>query len=321
MARHTTQSTDVALKVNDWQRRHRISFLYAVLRKYIDDEAGQRAALLAYYGFLSLFPLLLVLTTVFRIVLHNDPALSNQIIRSAVSYFPSVGHDLEQNVHSLDRTGVALGVGIVLTIFGARGVADVLRGTLDHIWQVPYARRSRFPASLIRSFVIIVVGGLGLSVTPVVFGYALAFVSNHTVSIISTLLTAFVLFWVLIVIIKVGTSTRQPFKRIWIGALVAVLSLGILQSLGGYVMARELARLDSLYGTFALVLGLIFWLYLQMQVLLFCLEIDSVRHFKLWPRTLAPQQTPLTPADHAAYQLYSDRAQFHDGTEDGLPKS
>src|SRR5262249_8386853 len=251
---------------------------------YLDDEAGYRAALLAYYGFLSIFPLLLVLTTMLRIVLHNDPELSTRIIRNAVNYFPAVGHDLEESVHTLDRTGLVLLVGVLLTLFGARGVADVLRSSFDHIWQVPFARRSRMPGSLLRSFTIIIVGGLSLAITPVVFGYALAFAPNRLFGLLSTCFTAFVLFWVLIFIMKISTSTRQPFLSIWVGALVAVVSLAILQTTGSVIVARELQRLDSLYGTFALVLGLIFWLYLQAQVLFFCLEIDSVRHFRLWPR-------------------------------------
>jgi len=314
MARESTRKPNaLTLAIDSWQRRHpKAGFIPAIIRKYLDDEAGYRAALLAYYGFLSIFPLLLVLTTVFRIVLHNDPALSERIIHSAVNYFPAVGHDLQESVHSLGSTGLALLVGILLTLLGARGVADVLRNSFDHIWQVPFGRRSRFPASLLRSFTIIIVGGLSLAITPVFFGYALAFAPNRLFSLLSTVFTAFVLFWILIFIMKVGTSTRQPFKRIWVGALVAVVSLGILQSIGSIIVARELQRLDSLYGTFALVLGLIFWLYLQAQVLMFCLEIDSVRHFKLWPRTLAPPDTPLTEADRAAYRLYSDRARYHD---------
>lgn len=309
----TRKPNALTLVLDSWQRRYSsIGFIPAIIRKYLDDEAGYRAALLAYYGFLSIFPLLLVLTTVFRIVLYNDSALSERIIRSAVNYFPAVGHSLQTSVHSLGTTGLALIAGVLLSLFGARGVADVLRNSFDHIWQVPYGRRTRFPASLLRSFTIIIVGGLSLAITPVFFGYALAFAPNKVFGLLSTIFTAFVLFWILIFIMKVGTSTYQPLKRIWVGALVAVISLGTLQSVGSIIVARELQRLDSLYGTFALVLGLIFWLYLQAQVLMFCLEIDSVRHFKLWPRTLAPPDTPLTEADRVAYKLYSDRARYHD---------
>ena len=311
MVRSFARTIDALVaRLDAWQQEHpRAGFVYAVFRKYADDEVGHRAALLAYYGFLSIFPSLLVLTTLFRIWLGHEAAIGNKVIQAVVNYFPAIGADLQHNVHTLDRTGVALILGIALALFGARGVADILRNSLDHIWQVPFARRSRFLSSLARSFVIIVVGGFGLAVTPVVFGYTLAFAPSRLFGVLSTTLTAVVLFWVLVLIIKIGSSRRMPLKRIWLGSFVAVLLLTLLQSAGGYIMAREIRHLDSLYGTFALVLGLIFWLYLQTQVLLLSFEIDAVRAFKLWPRSLQP---PLTPADHAAYELYQERARYHD---------
>ncbi|HXR49582.1 MAG TPA: YihY/virulence factor BrkB family protein [Verrucomicrobiae bacterium] len=298
-------------KLDRWQqRRQLIGFVFAVVRKYLDDEAGARAALLAYYGFLSLFPLLLILTTVFRIVLHNDPGLSGEIIHSAVSYFPALGQSLQENVHSLDKAGLTLVVGILLALFGARGVADVLQTSLDHIWQVPYSHRRHFPQSLLRSLGIVIVGGVCLAVAPVIFGYALNFAPSRVVSVISALLTAVVMFWLLVWVIKFGSSARQPLHRIWLGAFVAVVALSVLQAIGGFIVGHELQRLDTLYGTFALVLGIIFWLYLQTQLLLLALEVDPVRAFKLAPRSF---QSPLTDGDRAAYQLYHSRGKFHDG--------
>lgn len=40
-------------------------------KKFSDDQAGSLAALIAYYGFVSIFPLLLVLVTVLGIVLES----------------------------------------------------------------------------------------------------------------------------------------------------------------------------------------------------------------------------------------------------------
>jgi hypothetical protein len=49
---------------DDFQQRHRwLAFPVAVVKKYGEDQGGHRAALLAYYGFFSLFPLLLVAVT------------------------------------------------------------------------------------------------------------------------------------------------------------------------------------------------------------------------------------------------------------------
>src|SRR4030088_1935767 len=160
--------------VDQYQAHSRpAGFLYAVFKKYSEDEAGHRAALLAYYGFLSIFPLLLVLTTVLKLLLHNNSRLSTEILHGVVAYFPVLGRDLQQNIHGLTTTGVALVIGIALTLFGARGVADVLRNGLDHIWQVPVVRRSSFWPALGRSMSMIVAGGFGLMLAPILSGYAL----------------------------------------------------------------------------------------------------------------------------------------------------
>jgi YihY family inner membrane protein len=298
-------------RINQWQQRHPwLAFMHAVLRKYLDDEAGHRAALLTYYAFLALFPLLLVLATILEVSLHRDTPFSQHVMQDAVNYIPAVGQELQANVHALNQSGVALLVGLAVALFGARGVADVLRGSLDHIWQVPYAKRRRLASAWLRSFAIVAVAGIGLAVTPVFFGYLLTFEPNRQAGILSGVFTAFVLFWVLILVIKLGTSTHQPLKRIWVGAMVALVSLGALQVLGSYIMAHQLRRLDALYGTFALVLGLIFWLYVQAQLLMMSFELDAVRYFKLWPRSLSRNE--LAPADHAAYKLYHERGRFHD---------
>lgn len=288
--------------------RRAFGFMFAVAKKYNEDEGGHKAALIAYYGFLSLFPLLLVLSSVIALLAHGGHPVGGQLVRGAVDYFPVIGRDLEQNIHGLGKTGVALVVGLLLTLFGARGVADAIRTSLDHIWQVPYAERSSLPGSLLRSMGIVTLGGLGLALSPVVSGYALAFGHGIFFRLLSLLLASLVLFGTLTVVVRFGLSVRRPFADIWIGILAATVLLEILQSLGSYLVARELQRLDSLYGTFAIVLGLLYWIYLQAQVLLYALELDTVRVYRLWPRSM---HRPLTAADRQAYRLYVTRAQVH----------
>lgn len=291
-----------------FQRRSKPSgFAYAVLKKYGEDEAGHRAALLAYYGFLSLFPLLLVLTTVVRIILQNDSHLSQQIIDDASAYFPVIGNELQQNVHSLSQTGLALWVGVLLTLFGARGVADAFRGGLNHIWEVPYVKRSGFPGSMLRSFGIIIIGGTGLLLAPLLSGYAVGFSHGLGFRILSIAVTLTILFGVFLFIIRLAVSVKLPLSNIWVGAATAAVSLVILQSFGGYILAHEMKNLNNLYGTFAIVLGLIFWIYIQTQVLFYAFEIDTVRVNKLWPRSL---RGSMTSADRKAYEMYAGRATY-----------
>ena len=293
-----------------YQRRHKKAGLpFAVIKKYSEDQTGRWAALFTYYGFLALFPLLLVLTTALKLIIHNNSKLTNQVVHGALTYFPIVGHDLQQDIHGISKTGLALIIGLILTLYGARGVADVLRTSLDHIWQVPRGKRSGFPGSIGRSLGIIVIGGIGLLIAPLAADYTLVFGNSFIFRIFSIIVTLIVLFFVLVFVIKMSLSVYMPFRQIWVGAAIAAVSLETLQILGGYIVARELRNLNSLYGTFAIVLGLLYWIYLQAQVLFYVFEFDSVRVLKLWPRSVRP---PLTPADHDAFNLYVNRAKFHD---------
>src|ERR1700746_968432 len=76
-------------------RRAWCAFPYAVNKKFGDDQAGNLAALLAYYAFLSIFPLLLVFTTVMAYVLRGNPHLQQRILHSALVEFPVVGDQLK----------------------------------------------------------------------------------------------------------------------------------------------------------------------------------------------------------------------------------
>src|ERR1039458_5108251 len=104
------------------QRSPRLSFPAAVIKKFGDDQAGQLAALIAYYGFVSLFPLLLVLVTVFRFILEGSPKTQASVLHSTLGQFPIIGDQLQHNVHSLKGSPGALAIGLVGPLFGGLGV-------------------------------------------------------------------------------------------------------------------------------------------------------------------------------------------------------
>ncbi|MCA9324593.1 YihY/virulence factor BrkB family protein [Candidatus Saccharibacteria bacterium] len=303
-------------KFDAFQRRHGVlGFPIAVFKKYGDDEAGHYSALLAYYGFLSLFPLLLVLTTVTKVLLRNDGELQRKVLETATTYIPVIGDELQRNVHN-GATGLLLVVGTLLTLYGARGVADAFRGAVNHIWQVPRVKRVGFPAGLFKSVYIIIVGGLGILITPIVAGVAVSFSLPGVSRVVAVLVTAGMLFWLFVFLARTAQSVRRSLGEVWVGAAVATVGLVLLQALGTYILTHQLKHLNNLYGTFAIVLGLLYWLFLQMQVVVFAIEIDTVRAYKLWPRALNGQY--LTDQDRAAYRLYAHRNRFHEEEEIGV---
>ena len=107
-------------RFDQWQRRRtRPAFVVGVFKKFSEDRAGQLAALIAYYSFFSLFPLLLVLTTSLGYVLNGNSELQQRIAGSALSHIPVVGESLQ--------TGALLGGAIVTErVFSIAGIGTML---------------------------------------------------------------------------------------------------------------------------------------------------------------------------------------------------
>jgi uncharacterized BrkB/YihY/UPF0761 family membrane protein len=235
-----------------FQRSHPIvGFPIAVVKKYSEDRGGYQAALLTYYGFLSLFPTVLITITLVRWLLQSDSHLKQRIITSVTSYFPLIGTDLQENLHGFSKTGLPFLIGMLVLIYGLRGAADVFRHTVNNVWHVPEDERSGFWAALGRSALIIMVAGVGFFGSAVLTGYANA-ASYH-------LLLRFILL--------------------------------ILQNIGRYLLSHELRNLNNLYGAFAAVLGFFFWVYLQSQIIVYAMEINSVHRLKMWPRSLVGKES------------------------------
>ena len=292
------------------QRWPWLGFPVAVWKKFGDDQAGDLAALIAYYAFASVFPLLLVLVTVLDLVLSHNQELRDKVLDSAFGQFPVIGPELKANVHSLHETGAALAIGIILTFLGTRGVANAAQNALNTVWGVPYARRPGFPWSALRSITMIIVVGTGVLATSLLSSLAagatniLTGPGAYVGAIAVSLLLNIGLFWLGF---RLATAREVTARELFLGAVLAAIVWQILQLLGSYLVAHTLARSSSLYGVFGLVLGLIAWLYLQAQFTLYAVEAAVVQSRRLWPRTLFPP--PLHEPDRRAYRLYAQAQQ------------
>jgi YihY family inner membrane protein len=292
-------------KVDTFQQRHAVvGFPFAVIKKFGDDNGGYHAALLTYYGFLSLFPLLLVMVTVLQMWFRNDAALRERIVSGVNDYLPIVGAQLQQNIHSARGAGAGLIIGILIAIYGARGGADVLRFALNNIWQVPKNRRAGFPKALLQSLTIMASVAVGFAVIVGVSSFTSLLGHAVWVKIIANVLGFLALACTLLFVFYRATTRRVPLKDMLPGAIIAALLIQILVTFGGLLVAHQLKGQSSVYGVFAVVIGLFFWLYLIAQVLIYAVEIDSVRHLQLWPRAIQPDKP--TDADHRAYTLYAN---------------
>lgn len=312
------------------QRWPGLAFPVAVWKKFGDDQAGNLAALIAYYGFVSIFPLLLLLVTVLDILLRHQPGLQQKLINSALADYPVFGEQLKNSVHSLNQTGLALVIGIALTLFGARSVANAMQNAMNTVWAVPKADRPGFPWSWLRSIALVLVVGIGEIITSAAGGMiggaggVLPGFADKTAVTAGSLLLNMCVFWLAF---RLAAARAVTWRELRLGAIIAGCAWQALQLVSGYFITHQLAHSTSLYGTtFGVVLGLIAWLYLQAQTTLYAVEANVVHTRKLWPRSLAP---PRTAEDARAYQLYAeaeqrDKAasidvQLHDGPQPDEP--
>ncbi len=294
--------------VDGLQQRHAwLAFPVAVWKKFGDDQAGNLAALIAYSAMVGIFPLLLVLFTVLDKVLKNNQKLK-QTVESALKDYPVIGTYVENSIGRLNQTGIALVIGLIGTFIGALGVANSLQNALNSVWEIPFARRPGFPWSWLRSAALIVVVGGGFIVTTVLSGLAAG--TGHVLgigqsipAIAVSLVLNFGLFWLAF---KLGTASEITWRQLWLGAAISAVIWQVLQSIGTNFISHQLAHATPLYGTFALVLGLIAWFFLQAQLMLYAIEVNVVRTYRLWPRSLAP---PYTEQDRHAFRLYLGKRQ------------
>lgn len=284
-----------------YQQKHSwLGFLYAVIKKYGDDESGHQAALITYYGFLSLFPLLMVVTSVLQLIAQNNPSFRADVLNGITNYFPSIGGQLQDSISSSNRSGVALIVGLLLSFYGARGGADAFRCAVNHIWHVPKLDRAGFPWGALKSLAVLVVGGIGLLLSTFLASYIAGINGLVVFKIGSAVLNLTILVGILLLTMKLSLSQRMiTIKDLLPAAIIGALSVFIIQNFGTYLLANQLKNMSALYGTFAVVLGLLFWIYIQVQVVLYAIEISTVRSLKLWPRSLGGS---LASADKQVYK-------------------
>jgi len=287
------------------QRRHPAAgFPIAVLYKYFDDFGGYLAALIAYYGFLALFPLLLLGSTILGIVLSGNPAAQQSVLHSALSQFPVIGQQLRQP----ERIGgglVGLLVGGLGALYGGLGVTMAAQNAMNTAWRVPRNSRPNPIKGRIRGVLLLATVGLavlGTSVLSALGGGAgpLGAGLRVLVLVASVALNAAAF----ILAFRVATARPLTVRQVAPGAVAAAVVWQLLQSFGTVYVGQVVKNASATNSVFAVVLGLIAFIYLTAVAVVLCVEVNVVRVDHLYPRALLTPLTDnveLTDADRRAY--------------------
>jgi membrane protein len=284
-----------------FQQRHRwLGFPLAVLQKYADDQGGYLAAAITYYALFAIFPLLLVLTTVLGFVLGGHGHLYRSIVDSALGQFPVIGPELSRG--SLHGSSLALGLGIAAALWAGMGVFLASQNAMNHLWGVPFKRRPDPIRARGRALLLLLLLGGGALATTILGGLATVGadfgVAWKIGSIVLSTALNIGLFWVGF---RVLTAREVTWRQLRGGAIGAGVLYELLQTLGGYYVGHVLKDASNVYGTFALVIGLLSWIYLGAHITLLAAEGNVVATRRLWPRSFSFMiEQPATQADKRA---------------------
>lgn len=309
-------------RFDELQRRRRVlGFPLAVLYKFFDDQGGYLAAVITYYAFIAIFPILLIASSVLGFVLQGHPHLRQDILSSALAQFPIVGDQLGRP-EGIKGSTSAVVIGAVTALYGVIGLGQAAHNAVNVTWAIPRNSRLNPFVSRFRSLIWLVWAGLALVVVAVVtsFGSHLDVLGKDLGQEwrwISIGLAVLLNTGVLALMMRLSTPHRQRLREVLPGAALIAICWQLLQVLGGVYVQHVITKASQMNAVFAVVLGLIALVYVASVIAMLGLEFNVVIAKRLYPRALLAPFTDnirLTAADEQVYREYA-QAQRHKGFE------
>ena len=296
-------------RLDRWQQR--VAFVavpVAVIKKFGDDGVDKLGVQVAYWGFFSVFALLLVFASVLGFVFQSDPGLQRQLLNSTLDRMPVIGPQISGDVGSLTGSGVALAIGVVGALWTGLGVTLAIGDALDRVWDVPRADRAGYVGSRLRGVLVLIsVGTVNVVATVGVGLVAAGGVGTAATKVLSLLASAAVDLALFAASFRWLTTAQVTTRQVLPGALLATGCWLALQLLGGVFVTNVLAGSSQTYGGFAAVVGLLTWLLIASEVILVAAELNVVLARGLWPRSLTGE---LVDADKRALRASARAAQL-----------
>lgn len=294
-----------------------VSVPLAVFYKYVDDQGPYLAAIITYYGFIAIFPLLLLATSILGFLLQGNPGLQEAVLSSALRQFPIIGDELGRP-EGLSGSTTAVVVGALTATYGALGLGQALQNAQNIAWAVPRHNRPNPVVLRLKSLVLLASAGvavLGVSVVSALGSETdmLGVSVDGSLRWVVRLVTMLLVGAVLTALFRLAAARRLSVGQAAPGAFVVAAFWQGLQWLGTLYVTAVLSETDGMNGTFALVLGLVGLIYIAAVMGVIGMEVNVVLARRLYPRallTLFIDKVDLTPADKRAYAYYV-RSQRH----------
>ncbi|MGH2723774.1 MAG: YhjD/YihY/BrkB family envelope integrity protein [Actinomycetota bacterium] len=251
----------------------------AVNQRYGDDAGGYLASSIAFYGFLSLFPLILLALSVVGFVLAGNPQLQDRVANSIAAAVPGLDAIVGRNIDRLVATRAGAGiVGLVGLLWSGTGVIGAARSALGRIFRQPSTM------GFLRQRVWLVLttvwlGAVGLvtvGLAAVIGGIRVRGPGGVALVALVPVVTAALDFAMFLLAYRVLPIRRLPWRRLWPGAAFAALGWTALKVAGAWYASRMLTDAPAVYGTFAAAVAAMLLLYLSARLFVYGAELNAV---------------------------------------------
>jgi inner membrane protein YhjD len=294
--------------VDRLQRQHRVlGFPIAVVYKFFDDAGGYMAALLTYYAFVCVFPLLILIATILSVVFRNDPTLQKEILDSALEQVPNLSKLIGDDPTTLSGGPAGVVVGALVSIYGVLGIGNALQFAMNTIWAVPRNSRPNPFLTRARSLLIVPLGLLVVVATTVLSSINAAADFGRATKWLVVVLTVLVNALVVYFVYRIGVSVADR-RHLVAGSFVAAILIQALQIYGVAYVGRVVRNASATNAVFGFVLGLLAFIYLLALILVVCAEVNAVVAKRLYPRALLTPFTDNVSLTEADIRQYGSQA-------------
>jgi inner membrane protein YhjD len=252
----------------------------AVQKRYGKDSAGNLSAVVTYFGFLSLFPLILLGLAVVGFVLAGEPATQHDWATRLSDAVPGLGPLIGRNIEAVvESRGPATLVGAALLLWAGIAIVEAAGWAVSRVFRVP--EYQGFLKKKLWSIATLVALGVLWLLSTSIAGFAANVDLGRSLDLLVQPvggLVAFALDFVLFMVAyRLLVQGRGPgFRQLWPGALLAAAGWFLLKLLGSWYATRTVASSSAVYGTFGAVIGVLVLLYLAARVFMYGAELDAV---------------------------------------------
>ncbi len=280
------------------ERSRFVDGLWRMITKAKVDGERRLAAEITYYAFFSLFPLLMVFVTIVQAAF--DERRSEEILDSVLGQFPVISNDILRNASSPEGRGVAAFIGIVLALWAGSHAFESFEHAMRVVWEGPAVPPESLVKSRLRAFATMaILGGAILATTIVGSLLAAVTILPGLVKPLSLVVSVVLNTGVILLVFRYLDPHRRTWRVHMPGAIVGAVGWTILQTVGAYFVRYVVKGASDIYGTFAVVIGLLTWINIQVRLILWAAELNTVIED---PAAGDLKSAPVKPGEPAAAQ-------------------